>query len=461
MGKDKASEDRQELLGPEDADAAAGKKAKEKHKKDKKDDKGKVTAKHKSEFSDTTADAALLSASRLAHVFEGELKPDDALGYLYHIALHFVSTAFSFFFAYQWFIFLENIEDPLETSSINLMEEELQRAMINDSLPLSNYTYTGWTNWSLPPINTTGQTNWTEWDEIKASYTLGHCIAIRHDLFYPHMALLGIFCALIVDMLLKLAHRLYVIIALPAQSHFKWEGYETLDEKHNEDEEKEPEKMHYSMRNWNPDDNDVDHMRIPLKIISIVLIIIPDLLFTLVAFWTGAKLFATRMGNPVKLIKSALKVSFLLKFPSQYYEFFASYNMKVYGRGGEFWIPNTVDEEKEEEDKKKEEEEDPNPTWHDYWGAWGSSVFKIVAGYALAAILMLSVWGQVYEFRNKCKAYESWLKVGPANDVGGWGWGKGIDSYWASEGWPDVLRNSITSENILSTLLWVPPAPAV
>jgi len=457
------------------ATAEEGKANKAKAKKDKKANKKKVQAKSTTEFEGNTTDAALLSASRLTHVPDGKLHPDDALGYVYHICLHFISMSLIAIFCYIWFVFLETMEDPWERTSITVMKKAVQRA-IAEQLPLSNYSYLPPEDrlyW--PPPNLTfyekqfvdpelwnytfedviAQSNFTEYDEIRASYALGHCVLVRHDLFYMHMALLGIFCALIVDRCFAAAQRLWVIVRLPKDSHFGWDGYEDTEyaTDHDASTHVEDEKiMHYSLRNWDPDDNDIDHMPWPLKIISIVFIILPDILFTLFAFWTGAKLFATRMGNPVKLIKSALKVSFLLKFPNKYYEYFASHNMRVMMLGGEFWIPKTKVEQDDEDAAKQaaEDEEEPNhePGFMDHWGAWLSCVTKIILGYAMAALLMMSVWGYVYDFRNLCKRYELGLQEGV-----GWGWGSGLDSYWESEGWSS-FRDQTNRSNFLETIFW-------
>lgn len=408
-------------MGKEKGAAADGAEKKEKEPKMPK-------AKSKQSYDGETTDAAMVSASRLAHMCS-LLSLDDILGYIYQIALHIITMVLAFFFAWIWFKDLEAQQDPFERASVNFMIETLDFSEMQ-GLALSNITTAA---------------NFSKANATAAQYTLGHCGNILNNFFWLHILFLGVFMGMVVERLFKLAHRIYVIVLLPVDPFKKWEGYESFDT------EGEHDDFTYTMRNWNGDHNKTDHMRLAVKIFTIPFIILPDVLFTLVAMYTGVKLLSVSSGTPYKLAKGALKATFLLKFPKLYYTYFTSHNMKIYLVGGEYWIPQTKAEAKADKLLKQKEQEgedeDPEPEkpggW-DMWYSWGSFIVTVVLGFGLSFLWVYFKESPKNELVGACDLY----RMSPAAQAY-------ENNNFTTPEFPEASQ-VFTSANIMQKIFYVP-----
>jgi len=309
--------------------------------------------------------------------------------------LHFIALTLSFVFAWIWFQDLEKRQDPVERASVNFMIEVLGFSEMQ-GVALSNITTDHFLSANI-------SANFSKANATAAKYTLGNCGRVSSNFFWLHILFLSVFMGTVIQRMFKLIHRFYVLANLPVDDFHKWEGYEALGETAEQKDE-----FTYSMRNWNGDHNKVDHMNVIMKIVTSVFIIIPDILFTVCAMYTGVKLFSVSAGSPYALAKQALKAAFLLKFPKLYYTIFTSHNMKIYLVNGEYWIPKTkeeVDEDKEQEEEEKDLEDSEKLTGWDMWYSWGSFFVIIILGFGLSILWVYIKEAPKNELEAACNAY--------------------------------------------------------
>jgi len=391
-------------------------------------------ARVKESYDGDTTDAAVVAAARLTHMFSGYLKVDDILGYMYQIFLHIAALSISFAFAYIWLLDLERRQDPWERASVNFMTGVLV-----------NFT-TGANGVALSNITEGNNTSFSKADATAATYTLAHCGLVLNNFKMLHIFLLSIFMGTVITRTFKIINRVYILVVLPTQGYHHWEGYETPA-----DGEEEKDELHYSMRNWSEtkegvQHSKIDHMVVIMKILTFLFIIIPDLLFTVCAMYTGVKVLGVSVGSPYKLAKQALKASFLFKFPKLYYTVFTAHNMKIYLVGGEYWIPKTqeeIDEEKERDKDLDRDGQEDLDAW-DMWYSWGSFFAKVILGFSLSILWIYIKEAPKNDLEEACKVYRA------SNAHQAW-----ENNIWTPTEFPNA-PNEINATNIMQKIFYVP-----
>jgi len=121
------------------------------------------------------------------------------------------------------------------------------------------------------------------------------------------------------------------------------------------------------------------------KIFITVFALIPSIFLNLYTGVMGAKLIALT-GDLGKLVKTALKLKFLLKIPESIFDGYASGNLKNYIDGTSYVVPAPKGE-------------------IDIWGKWLSTATKLVLAWALAVSVYYGGFHGVYEFRKLCSSY--------------------------------------------------------